>query len=180
MLDPTIAYLIMAATALLFASAAVHKLSSPAQFTEIFAAYKVLPDALSRRLAWAIPCAELGISVCLLWPVTRNVAIPAAMALLLAYAAGIAINLRRRRFDLDCGCGAARDRRVIAAWMVWRNLMLAGFLTIALLPWSSRGLHLTDVLTLAGGLLVAVILYAAADRLLGDVARQGVLLKSAS
>lgn len=180
MLDPAIGYLIIAATAFLFASAAVHKLRSLARFSEIFAAYKVLPDALSRRLAWAIPCAELGVSVSLLWPITRNMAVPAAMAVLIAYAAGIGVNLRRGRFDLDCGCGAARDRRVIAAWMVWRNLLLAGFLGIALLPWSGRGLDLTDVLTLAGGLLVGVILYAAADRLLGDVARKGLLLRSTS
>lgn len=180
MLDPAIGHLLTAGTALLFASAAVHKLRSLTRFTEIFVAYKVLPQPLSRRLAWAIPCAELGISASLLWPATRNWAIPAAMIQLIAYAAGIGVNLRRGRFDLDCGCGAARNRRVIAAWMIWRNLLLAGFLGITLLPWSGRALDLTDILTLAGGLLVGVILYAAVDRLLGDVARKGLLLRSTS
>ena len=180
MLDPAIGYLIIAGTALLFASAAVHKLRSLARFTEIFAAYEVLPDALSRRLAWAIPCVEFGVSTSLLWPVTRNAAVLAAIALLIAYAAGIGVNLRRGRFDLDCGCGAARDRRVIAPWMLWRNLLLAGFLGITLVPWSGRSLDLTDVPTFVGGLLVSLVLYAAVDRLLGDVARKGIMLRGTS
>lgn len=180
MLDPAIGYLIIAGIALLFASAAVHKLRALARFTEIFAAYKVLPDALSRRMAWAIPCVELGVSASLLWPATRTMAAVDAMAVLIAYAAGIGFNLLRGRFDLDCGCGAPRDRRVIAPWMVGRNLLLAGSVGITLLPWSSRSLDLTDVLTLVGGLLVGVVLYAAVDRLLGDVARKGMMLRSTS
>ena len=180
MIDPAIGYLIIAGIALLFASAAAHKMRSLARFTEIFAAYRVLPDAPARQFAWAIPCLELGISASLLWATTRSLAIPAAMTVLIAYAAGIGVNLLRGRLDLDCGCGTARDRRVIAAWMVWRNLILASALGITLLPWSARSLDLTDILTLTGGLLVGVILYAAADRLLGDVARKGLLLRSTS
>lgn len=179
-LDPAIGYLIIAGSALLFVSAAVHKLRNLSRFTEIFTAYKVLPDALSRRLAWTIPCVELGVGAALLWPATRNMAVPAALAVLIAYAAGIGVNLLRGRVDLDCGCGAARDRRGIAAWMVWRNLILAAALGLTLLPWSTRSLNLTDVLTLVGGLLVGVILYASVDRLLGEVARKGLLLRSTS
>lgn len=180
MLDPVVGTLIIGGAALLFASAAAHKFRGLARFTEIFAAYRVFPQALARPLAWAIPCLELGISAGLLWAPARGRAIPAAIAVLIAYAAGIAVNLLRGRVDLDCGCGAARDRREIAAWMVWRNLILAGAVGVALLPWSARSLDWTDFLTLVGGLLVGVILYTAVDRLLGDVARKGLLLRSTS
>jgi len=59
----------------------------------------------------------------------------AGAALLLAYAAAIAINLQRGRRDLACGCGGPHERRPIAAWMVWGNLLLAGLLGAVLLPW---------------------------------------------
>ena len=58
-LDPAFGYLIIVGIALLFASAAAQKLRSPAHFAEIFAGYRLLPDAPARRLAWLIPCIEL-------------------------------------------------------------------------------------------------------------------------
>jgi len=99
---------------------------------------------------------------------------------LIVYAFGMAINLARGRRDLDCGCGTARDRRSIAAWMVWRNLFLAAALGIAAFPWSPRPLDLSDLLTVMGGLTVGVILYLALDRLLGDVAPRAAILSRTS
>jgi hypothetical protein len=104
----------------------------------------------------------------------------AAILVLIAYASGLGVNLLRGRRDLDCGCGTARDRRAIAGWMVWRNLILGGALGITLLPWSPRSFDLTDLLTVLGGLTVGVTLYAAVDRLLGDVAPKAMILRSTS
>jgi hypothetical protein len=53
--------------------------------------------------------------------------------------------------------------------MVWRNLFFAAALATAALPWSPRPLTLTDALTIVAGLAAAALLYAAVDRLLGDV-----------
>ena len=64
--------------------------------------------------------------------------------------------------------------------MVWRNLCLAAVLGIAALPWSSRPLNPTDFLTVTGGLIAAIALYAAFDRLLGDIAPKALLLRSPS
>ncbi len=100
-----------------------------------------------------------------------------AIGVLLAYASGLCVNLARGRRDLDCGCGAIRDRRPIAAWMVYRNLILAVALGIAALPRSPRPLNLSDILTIAGGLTVAVILYIALDRLLGEVLPRNMALR---
>ncbi len=180
MLDPAFGYLIVAGIALLFASAGAHKLRDLARFADAFAAYNVLPDALARRLAWLIPSLELGVAAGLLWEPSRRTAVIAGIIVLIAYASGLGVNLLRGRRDLDCGCGAARDRRAIAPWMVWRNLILAAALGITLLPWARRSFDSTDLLTVMGGLAVGVTLYAAIDRLLGDVAPKAMNLRSTS
>jgi hypothetical protein len=178
MLDPAFGYLIVAGMAVLFASAGAHKLRDLARFAEVFAAYRVLPEAFARRVAWLVPSLELCVAASLLWD--RRMAVVAAIGILIAYASGLAVNLLRGRRDLDCGCGAARDRRVIAAWMVWRNLILAAVLAVTVLPWVPRAFSLIDLLTVMGGLTVGVALYAAADRLLGDVAPKAMMLRGSS
>jgi Methylamine utilisation protein MauE len=180
LLDPAFGFLIVVGTALLLASAAIQKFLRLGRFADILVAYRVLPAALGRPAARVIPCLEAAIALALVWEPTRNSAVIAAMVLLLAYAAGLAVNLLRGRRDLDCGCGTARDRRPIAAWMVWRNVVLAAALGIAALPWSPRSLSVTDLLTIAGGLTVVITLYAAADRLFGDVAPKSLALRSRS
>jgi hypothetical protein len=180
MLDPAFGFLIVAGTALLLASAAIQKFRDLARFADIVAAYRVLPTALGRPMARLIPCLEAAIALALMWEPIRNSAVIAAMILLITYAAGLSVNLLRGRHNLDCGCGSARDRRPIAAWMVWRNVLLAAVLGIAALPWSARSLNLTDLLTIVGGLSVVITLYAAADRLLGDVAPKTLMLRSHS
>jgi hypothetical protein len=180
MLDPAFGYLIVAGLALLFASAAMHKVRGLARFTEIFSAYRVMPDALGRRLAKLVPCLEVAIAIALLWEPSRRMAVIAAAAVLIAYASVMGLNLLRGRRDLDCGCGMARDRRNIAGWMVWRNLFLAAAIGSAALPWSPRALNSTDMLTVFGGLIAAVTLYAAVDRLLGDVAPKAMMLRGNS
>jgi len=180
MLDPAFGYVIIAGAALLFATAGVQKLRYLARFTQALAAYSVLPQALARGFAWLIPCLELCAAAGLVYKPTRVTAILSAIALLSGYAWGLGLNLKRGRIELDCGCGGVRDRRTIAAWMVWRNLCLAAVLGIAALPWSPRPLSPTDFLTVTGGLIAAIALYAAVDRLLGDIAPKALLLRSPS
>jgi hypothetical protein len=179
-LDPAFGYLIIAGAALLFASAAVRKFQDLGRFTEIFAAYRVLPAALAPRAAWIIPCIEIAIAAALSWAPGRRLGVASAIAVLIAYGSGLGVNLLRGRRDLDCGCGGPRGRRAIAAWMVWRNLLLAGTVGIAAMPWSTRFLGLTDALTVVGGLIAGVLLYATSDRLLGDVAPRARTLTGAS
>jgi len=169
-LDPAFGYLIIGSAALLFAVAGGHKLRSLAAFAEVFAAYRVLPESAARRLARLVPCLEFAIALALLWPPGRRAALAAASALLAAYAAALGLNLLRGRRELDCGCGAAGDRRPIAAWMVWRNVLLMLALGIAAAPWGARPFGAADLATIIGGLIALAVLYAAVDKLLGDVA----------
>jgi hypothetical protein len=168
-LDPTFGYLICIGIALLFATAAWHKLRSLEAFTEVFAAYRVLPEGWGRRVAPLIPCLELAIAAALPWQMTRRAALMAAMGLLIAYAAALGLNLARGGRELDCGCGTMGSRRSIAAWMVWRNLALALIAAAAALPWLSRPLNGSDALTIVGGLAAIAALYAAVDQLLGEI-----------
>jgi len=175
-LDPAFGYLIVGGIALLFAIAGCHKLRSLALFTEVFAAYRVLPDVWARRSAWLIPGVELAIAVTLPWAATRRGALPAAMGLLIAYGLGIGVNLARGRRELDCGCGTIGTRRAIAGWMVWRNVLLLLALATAALPWISRPFDGADVLTVAGGVAAFAVLYVAIDQLLGEVSPKAMRL----
>ena len=169
MLDPAAGFLLIGFFALLFASAALPKLRDPRHFGEVLRAYRVLPEH-AVRLASLVPFAELAVAAGLLVPGVRFGAALGGTAMLLVYAAAIAVNLARGRRDLACGCGGPDDARPIAAWMVGRNLLLALLLAVTVLPWSARALLPTDLMTVGGGAAVATLLYVCLDRLLGRVA----------
>ena len=179
MIDPAVAALLAGAFALLFASAALHKLLDPARFAAAFHAYQVVPPALG-RLALLVPVLELAIAAALLAGDSRHGAAAAGAALLRTYAVAIAINLGRGRRDLDCGCGGPRERRPIGAWMVWRNFALGGLLGLLLLPQTARALDATDALTIGAGTVVAALLYMSVDVLFGRAAPQAARLRDGS
>jgi hypothetical protein len=176
MIDPAIGALLAGAFALLFAGAALHKLRSPQRFAELFRAYRLLPEALA-GLWWAVPLLELTTAAGLLAGASRAGACATGAALLLGYAAAMAVNLRRGRRDLSCGCGAPGERRPIAEWMVWRNVILAALLGALRLPWSMRTMTAADALTIGAGTAVASLLYISVDQLLGRLAPAAALLR---
>src|ERR1700733_13407668 len=175
MIDPAIGTLLAAAFALLFGSAALHKLLGPGRFAEVLRAYRVVPPALT-RLAPLVPLLELRGGPGLLAGAARSVAAAAGAALLVTYAAALGVNLARGRRDLTCGCGGPNDRRPIAAWMVWRNLFLAALLAAVCLPWSARPLDASDAITIGAGTAAAALLYMSFDTLLGRQAARTALI----
>ena len=178
MIDPAVGALLAGAFALLFASAALHKLLHLAAFAAAFRAYAVVPPELA-PLALLVPLLELTVGAALLAGGSRIGAAAAGAALLLLYASAIAINLARGRRDLSCGCGGPNDRRPIAGWMVWRNVVLAALLAATLLPWAPRPLGAADALTIGAGTAVAALLYMSLDGLLGQAALRGPALRGA-
>jgi hypothetical protein len=171
MLDPAVGLLLVATIALLFASAGVHKLRDLRRFDEIFSAYGVLPAVSRWHLSWLVPVLELAVAVGLLIDGSRLYAAVAGIVLLLAYASAIGINLRRGRRDLACGCGGPDERRPIAPWMVWRNVVIGLALVCTLAPWTGRPLGFTDAVTVTFGLLTLALIYLCIDQLMGYVQR---------
>ena len=170
-LDPAIGLLLVAAAALLFASASAHKLRDLRRFEDIFTAYGVLPLLTRRHLSRVIPMLELGVAAGLLFDASRAHAVAVGTGLLLLYAGAIGINLRRGRRDLACGCGGPDDRRPIAPWMVWRNVLIALALAFVLVPWSVRPLSLTDAVTVVFGLLTLALIYLCIDQMMSYLHR---------
>jgi hypothetical protein len=177
-LDPAVGALLTGSFALLFASAALHKLIDLPRFTAVLEAYQLFPVSVA-RLGWVVPVAELALALGLLGGVLRPPAALTGAALLAAYGAAIGINLRRGRLDLACGCAAAGERRPIAPWMLWRNLILAALLAATALPLKARPLLATDYLTVTAGIAIAALLYASIDRLLGQLLPRGQLMRGA-
>jgi hypothetical protein len=170
-LDPAIGILIVASVALLFASGAVHKLRALKRFDEIFTAYGLAPMNIGMRISWIVPILELSVAAGLAVKISRPYAGALGIILLLGYAIAIAVNLRRGHRDLACGCGGPDERRTIAAWMVWRNGLLALAAAAMFAPWSARQLSLTDGITIAFGLLTVALVYLCIDQLFGNAQR---------
>jgi Methylamine utilisation protein MauE len=169
--DPAVATLIVLCIALLFISTAIHKARDLRRFDEIFTAYGLIPLPARWGLARAVPLLEALVAVGLLIAPARLAAAAGGIALLLAYAVAIAINLSRGRRDLACGCGGPDERRPIAPWMVWRNILLAVLLALAMLPSSARPLVLTDLVTIGCGTAACALVYLSVERLLGRAVR---------
>jgi len=170
MIDPAVSALLTGAFALLFASAAAHKVLNFGSFAAVFRAYDLTPAALTPLAAAVVPLLEVGVAAGLCAGGTHAAAAASGVLLLLAYAGAIGVNLARGRRDLSCGCFGPNDRQPIAPWMVWRNLMLAAVLGALLLPPGARPLDPTDVLTIGAGIVVAALLYMSLDGLMGRMA----------
>jgi len=174
-LDPAIGLLLIAAQALLFVSAGLHKVRDLRRFDEVFAAYDLLPVLARWHLSWGIPAAELAVAGGLLFDDFRPFAAAVGIVLLLLYATAIGINLKRGRRDLACGCGGPDERRPIARWMVWRNILLAVALASTFAPWTPRAFDFTDGVTVAFGLATLALLYLCVDQLMGYLQRAAQL-----
>jgi len=178
-LDPVFGALIAISFAILFAGAAVHKWRNLRSFEEAFAAYALLPQIPRLHLTWLVPLGETAVAVGLLSRATRIGSAVAGALLLLGYAGAIALNLQRGRRDIACGCGGPDQRRPIAGWMAWRNLVLALLLGIVVWPWSDRAFTWMDWVTIAFAAAAAIVVYLCVDRLGQLVARARGLQGSA-
>jgi hypothetical protein len=150
---PLLHWTVALSLALLWTSAAWHKLREPAGFARALAAYDLLPGSLCRVMARLLPWIETAVAAALLAPSTRNLAALASALLLLIYAGVMAINLARGRNDIDCGCGA--DGQAISWWLVIRNIALVTASLALLWPTEPGPMRLADAtLTLFATILV--------------------------
>lgn len=143
------------AVGLVFVQAAVAKLRYRELLTGVVANYRLLPSAMIAPVAKALAPAELLIGIALLLS-GHWLAAVGAMAMLLLFAAAMAINIARGRSQIDCGCGRSQLRQPLSWLLVGRNIALSAMLLPRLLP--APVPSLADLaIALAGGLAIFVI-----------------------
>lgn len=147
---------------LVFVLAAVGKLRHAAVFPAVVANYRLLPAAAVAPAAMVLPWLELVTGLALIAG-ERRVAPALAAALLLVFAAAMAINLRRGRSHIDCGCGTATLRQPLRRALVVRNVVLA--VAVATVPFGGDLLAAERVIAVAAG-AVLFLLYLLLNALL--------------
>lgn len=166
--DPIFIIASALAISVLLASAATHKLRTPARFAKQLADYQLLPDALVRPGARLIPLLELAIAFALLVPLSRGWAALSAASLIALYAAAIGINLWRGRRDIDCGCAGPDQAQPLRPILLLRNSVLVALALLASVAPIARDMTVFDGFVTLASAAVALLIYAAADGLLAN------------
>ncbi|MGQ0698245.1 MAG: MauE/DoxX family redox-associated membrane protein [Panacagrimonas sp.] len=155
-MNPVLVLLPALFCALLFGVSGLGKLRRQPYYTALIGAWLPLELSAARGLAITLGLVEVGIALALSLEATRQSGAAAAVALLLAYLAGLASALQRGRTDLDCGCGGSVGQQKIHSRLLARNLALALVAAMPLLlPRPSR----IAPLELALALVAAVVFY---------------------
>lgn len=152
---------------LVFARAALHKLSDREDFRAVLAEYRLLPGWAVAPVAHALPLLELLAAALLLVPPARAAAAALAFVLLALYAAAIAANLLRGRRTLDCGCGG--PGRGIGWGHAARNAALAALAWLPLAaPAAPAGGGALAALISTGCVALLFLLFLLFEQLLGN------------
>lgn len=174
MVDPVIARTLAAAVSIVLFLAAGTKLRDRETFAAVVENYRVLPRALVAPFATVLPWIEIAAAITLLWSPVREFGAVAASALLVAFAAAIAVNVARGRTSIECGCGGGAEPRLSWA-LVARNLVLGAAALATLAEGPDRPFVAIDALTVAGGTAALVALYHFTNLLLANAPRLGGL-----
>lgn len=167
-LDPVLARTCGAALAVILVLGAWQKLRDLAVFEASVELYRLLPESLVPLFARLFPVAEAMAGIALLFDATRTAGFVLGVLVLGAATAGVAINVARGHTDIDCGCGGAEGHTRLSWALVARNGVLLALLALGAQAGSDRSLVWIDYLSVAGGTLMLLTLYAAANQLLAN------------
>lgn len=173
-LDPVLSYTLTLSFSFLFMMASLNKWQYRQQFLAVLTQYQVVPTKLLNITSLALPLIEAAISIGLLIEITRAFAAMGAMALLLAYALGMALNLHRGATQLDCGCNLSPNRRettLISKGLVGRNFILLMLAQPMLLPVTERTMSIADGGLILFGVVMLSLAYATINQLLHNHSR---------
>ena len=161
MLDPVIVYSLVGGFALLFALSALEKYQDMAAFQLKLENYQVIPAALASGMTNLVFMIEIVATTLLLTPAyLYGVALSAT--LMLAYTAGIAVNLARGRTHIDCGCLGSQGEG-ISGYHLLRNGTLIILLLVCFMPVIERQLVWLDYSTIVLFLGASAASYATAN-----------------
>jgi hypothetical protein len=116
---------------LVYMTAGLAKFRHRALLEGVVANYRILPQSVVAPTALALPYAEMALGAALIVGL-GIVPVVAGIALLLAFAAAMAVNIRRGRTHVDCGCGLSHLRQHLGWPLVARNLILASLVALRL------------------------------------------------
>ena len=171
-LDPALAWTVRLVAACLLAVAAGSKMAALEPFVGVVRNYRLLPPALVRPAAYAIPPFELLIAATLLALPASAFPPAGAALLLLVFAGAMAVNIARGRSEIDCGCFVGFMRQRLSWTLVARNLALAVALLLAAVgSGGSRATGWLDGVTVAAGAGSLLLVWAIVGRLFGTAPR---------
>lgn len=170
-LDPVLGHALAGALALVLAVGAWSKLADLDAFAAAVERYRLLPPALARVVAFALPFAEALAAALLVVPSMRAPGAALAGAVLAFVTGAVAINLLRGRTDIDCGCGGPGQRQRLSWRLVVRNVALLAACALAAAPASARTVVWLDAFTATFAAAALWFVYAAADELLSGAQR---------
>jgi hypothetical protein len=115
-----------------FLLAAIGKMRHPLVFADVVRNYEILPSALAPWVAFLLIAIESFLAAAFFTGWLIEVAIPAAAATLLGFAAAVAVNLRRNR-SVACGCFGDPQERISPSTITRLALLLLGVLFICMM-----------------------------------------------
>ena len=144
----TLAHAMSVGGGLIFLVAGIEKFRHREILPGIVANYRVLPPAAVQPMAAVLPPVECLLGVLLLLQFSPLAAVVGS-ALLLTFAAAMAVNIRRGRDHIHCGCGRPDLAQHLRWSLVIRNTILAAGL--ALFPFASTPLGPVELTSAAFG-----------------------------
>ena len=111
--------------ALIFAGAAIGKLTAWSELPGIVQNFRVLPRALAMPVALLLPLLEAAIAPSILIKETRPAAALSAAILFTVFGAALAMSYFRGRRHIDCGCFRSDLKQPISIAVIVRNGFLA-------------------------------------------------------
>jgi hypothetical protein len=121
--------------ALIFAAAAIAKLTAWRELPGIVRNFRVLPRALVMPVALLLPLLEAAIAPGILINETRAIAALWAAVLFAVFGAALSVNYHRGRRHIDCGCFRSDLKQPISIAVIVRN----GVLTVVALSLLASG-----------------------------------------
>ncbi|HEY4663509.1 MAG TPA: MauE/DoxX family redox-associated membrane protein [Comamonas sp.] len=163
-----LAGVISAFVSTLLIASAWHKWQDLPLFRSHIEAYGLLPGKAADVATYVLPVLEVTAAVLMWLPVASAACHGLALALLVVYAAAMAINVLQGRTDLECGCGGPSQR---VGWgLILRNLVLAALTGLA----GVFAGHLEGALAFATAIGAGVLLwmlYALIEKVWGFMAK---------
>lgn len=170
-IDPAISVALGFSLGLLFAASAAHKALGLREFEGVLRNYRVLPSIAVPAAVISIIAFEAATALLVLLPSTRAAGALAAAAILLVYAAAIAVNIMRGRTEIDCGCSFGTPADRLSSGLLARNGVLIAAALVAAAPAAQRPLTAPDFMAIALFVPTAAAFYLSFEAIRANAAR---------